>query len=65
LILCLSYYSLTHGFLSEEETYFTLKDSKKYREEIEYIRSLKEIFAEHFRLKKNKMSSLAGLSKSI
>jgi len=56
-----SYYSLTMAFLSEEETYFTLKDSKKYREEIEYIRSLKEIFAEHFRLKKNKMSSLAGL----
>ncbi|MEQ8223278.1 MAG: M23 family metallopeptidase [Candidatus Eremiobacterota bacterium] len=56
-----SYYSVTMASLSEEETYFSMKDSKKYREEIDYIRSLKEIFAENFRLKKNKMSSISGL----
>jgi len=56
-----SYYSVTMSGLSEEETYFTMKDSEKYREEIDYICSLKEMFAENFRLKKKKMSSVAGL----
>ena len=56
------YYSVTMAGLSEEETYFTsMKDSKKYREEIDYICSLKEMCAENFRIKKNKMSSVAGL----
>ena len=56
-----SYYSVTMAGLSEEERFFTGKDSKKYREEIDYIHSLKEIFAENFRLRKKKMSSITGI----
>ncbi len=56
-----SYYSVTMAGLSEEERFFIGKDSKKYREEIDYIRSLKEIFAENFRSRQKKMSSIAGL----
>ncbi|MEQ8189471.1 MAG: M23 family metallopeptidase [Candidatus Eremiobacterota bacterium] len=56
-----SYYSVTMAGLSEEERFFTGKDSKKYREEIDYIRSLKEIFAENFRVRQKKISSIAGL----